>query len=238
MKLIKQEKLPTVWCPGCGLGLLLNNTAKALEELELKNTVVVSGIGCTGRSAGYFNLDTLHTLHGRAIPAAEGMKLANPKLNVVVLSGDGDLMGIGGNHLLHASRRNTNIKVICYSNETYGLTGGQLAPSTRKGAVTATSPYGNPYPPLNVQGLITSNERYFYARTTVFHVDHMKQMIKEALEWQGFAFVEVVGICIENFGKRIGFKNSYEMMNELRERYKIADKKKHPEATELGAVKL
>ncbi len=235
MKFLKDEQ--TIWCPGCGLGLILNNTAKALEELELRKTTVVSGIGCTGRSAGYFNLDTLHTLHGRAIAAAEGLKLANPELNVLVLSGDGDLMGIGGNHLLHASRRNTNIKVVCNSNETYGLTGGQLAPSTRKGAVTATSPYGNPYFPLNVQGLITSNEHYFYARTTVFHVEHMKKMIKEALQWEGFAFVEVVGTCIENFGKRLGFKNSYEMMDELKKNYKIAGEKEYLEANELGAVR-
>lgn len=237
MQFVKTEKFPTVWCPGCGIGLIFNATVKALEELNLKKICIVSGIGCTGRSAGYFNLDSLHTLHGRAIPAAEGMKLANPELNVAVLSGDGDLLGIGGNHLLHASRRNTKLAVICNSNETYGLTGGQLSPTTRKGAVTLTSPHGNPYSPINVHDIITSNERCFYARTTVFHVEHMKKVIKEALLWNGFAFVEVVGVCIEVFGKRMGFKHGYEMLDELKRNYKIAGEKPKLEPNELGVVK-
>lgn len=234
---IKKEKLPTLWCPGCGLGLILQSTAKAFEELNPGKIAVVSGIGCTGRSAGYLNVDSLHTLHGRAVPAAEGMKISNPELNVVVLSGDGDLLGIGGNHLLHTSRRNTNITIICNSNETYGLTGGQLSPTTKKGLKTSTSPYGNPYPPVNVQGLLTSNERYFYARTSVYHVDHMKKVIKEAIQWNGFAFVEIIGICIESFGKRQGYKHGYEMLAELKKEYKIVGGTTKLGNNELGVVK-
>ncbi|MFH1637832.1 MAG: thiamine pyrophosphate-dependent enzyme, partial [Candidatus Woesearchaeota archaeon] len=156
IELIRQERMPTVWCPGCGLGILLTQVAKAFEELGLDytNTAVVSGIGCTGRFAGYLNMDTVHSLHGRAIPLAEGIKRANENLNVFVISGDGDLTGIGGNHLLHASRRNVNITVICVDNGIYGMTGGQLAPTTEKGMATATSPYGSPYEPINLQGII------------------------------------------------------------------------------------
>ncbi len=234
---IKKEKLPTLWCSGCGLGLILQNTAKAFEELNPGKIAVVSGIGCTGRSAGYLNVDSLHTLHGRAVPAAEGMKISAPELNIVVLSGDGDLLGIGGNHLLHASRRNTNITIICNSNETYGLTGGQLSPTTKKGLKTPTSPYGNPYPPINVQGLLTSNEKYFYARTSAYHVDHMKKVIKEAVQWNGFAFVEIIGICIECFGKRQGYKHGYEMLAGLKKDYKIAGETKKLRDNELGVVK-
>jgi len=235
---LKLERFPSSWCAGCGIGLVVNNTAKIFEELGLKKekTTVVSGIGCTGRAAGYFNLDTIHGLHGRAIPIAEGVKLAKPEMNVIVISGDGDLVGIGGNHLIHACKRNTNITVICNNNSTYGMTGGQRSPTTEKGIKTLTSPYGNIEDPVNIQGLVRANKR-FYARTTTFHLAHMKKCIKEAIEHEGFAFVDIISHCVENYGRRIGFKNAYEMMISFKENYKPAKDANRLEAHEIGIIK-
>ncbi len=213
------KKFPTMWCPGCSLNVVLNQTASAFGELglEKEKTTVVSGIGCTGRSSGYFDLDSVHTPHGRPIPVAEGIKHANPEMNVVVVSGDGDLLGIGGNHLLHSSRRNPNITVICVTNEVYGLTGGQLAPTAQKGAKTLTSPNGSTSDPLNIQGLLTLNKKYFYARTTAFHVEHIKECVKEAIKWEGFSFVEIITMCHTNYARRLGFKNNAEILKKLEE---------------------
>lgn len=235
MDYIKKERLPTTWCPGCGLGLILRETAKVFDILKPKNLVAVSGIGCTGRSAGYLNLDSVHGLHGRAIPLAEGMKHANKKLNIVIISGDGDLIGIGGNHLLSASRRNPDITVLCASNEIYGMTGGQMSPTTKMGAKTLTSPQGNIYHPMNVQGLLMANENYFYARTTVFHVEHMNKCIEEAMKHKGFSFVEIIENCIANNGRRLGFKNGYDMMLSYKQ-YKIINNAEELKDDELGIV--
>ena len=154
---LRTERMPHIWCPGCGIGTSVNSFARALTEanLDLKNVAIVSGIGCTGRVAGYMNLDSFHTTHGRAIPFATGLKLANPKLNVVVYSGDGDLFAIGGNHLIHAARRNVDIKVVCVNNLIYAMTGGQTAPTT-PGAVIAsrTNPYGTYDPSFNLPYLV------------------------------------------------------------------------------------
>src|SRR3970040_1343520 len=141
LDMVKTERLPHVWCPGCGLGLILKQVAQVLKELNMDytNTTVVSGVGCTGRMSGYLDLDGVYTLHGRTVPVAEAIKTVNPDLNVVVISGDGDLGSIGGNHLLHAIRRNPNITVVCNNNEVYGLTGGQAGPTTPKGTSTVST---------------------------------------------------------------------------------------------------
>jgi 2-oxoglutarate ferredoxin oxidoreductase subunit beta len=133
---IKWERLPSTWCPGCAIGTVFKQLAYTLEKMDVprEELVVVSGIGCSGRTAGYFNVDSVHSTHGRAIAVAEGIKLANPKLKVIVFSGDGDLVGIGGNHFLHAARRNTDLTVICINNAIYGMTGGQMAPTTPVGS--------------------------------------------------------------------------------------------------------
>src|SRR4030042_1093178 len=150
--LLRKERIPHIWCPGCGLGSVLSALVDALRSsgLDLKKTAVVSGIGCTGRAAGYLNLDGFHTTHGRAIPYATGLKLANPDLTVIVFSGDGDLSAIGGNHLIHAARRNVDLKVICANNFNYGMTGGQGGPTTPIGAKTTTTPYGGFENPFNL----------------------------------------------------------------------------------------
>jgi len=213
----------TVWCAGCGLGLLLQSAAKALDSLSIpkENVVVVSGIGCTARGSGYFNCDSVNGIHGRALCIAEGIKRANEKLHVIVFSGDGDLTGIGGNHLLHTSRRDVNITVICANNEIYGMTGGQKSPMTPKGVKTMTSPKGNRFNPVNIQGIITSNRRHFFARSTVFHIEHMKKCIEEAIKWDGFSFVEVKTQCISNYGRRVGFKSAYEMLMNFKNNFKM-----------------
>ncbi len=203
-KYLATEKFPTIWCPGCSLSIILKEIAQSFNELDLKKEelATISGIGCTGRISNYFSNDSVHTPHGRPIPVAEGIKKANPKINTVVISGDGDLLGIGGNHLLHAARRNENITVICVSNQVYGLTGGQQAPTTPKGVITLTSPKGLTEEPINVQGLLTLNKKHFYARADTIHREDMKNSIKEALQWDGFSFVEIVTICITNLAKR------------------------------------
>ncbi|MBV9610778.1 MAG: 2-oxoacid:ferredoxin oxidoreductase subunit beta, partial [Acidobacteria bacterium] len=140
---LRMDRIPHIWCPGCGIGTTVNSFTRALidSKADLKKLTVVSGIGCTGRVAGYVNLDSFHTTHGRAIPFATGLKLANPSLTVVVYAGDGDLSAIGGNHLIHAARRNVDLKIICVNNLIYGMTGGQTAPTTPGNSITSTTPY-------------------------------------------------------------------------------------------------
>lgn len=236
--LIKEERMPAIWCIGCPLNSMLRIIAKVMNELKWNytNTVVVSGIGCTGRTAGYMDLDSVHTTHGRAICVAEGIKRANPNLNVVVVSGDGDLSGIGGNHLLHSSRRDTDIKVICTNNEIYALTGGQLAPTSRIKDITVTTPYGNEFEPINLQGLLTINKRYFYARSSPCHTQHLERCIKEALVWKGFSFVDIRMKCYTN-SKSPKMKNAADVMNWLKEEYKIVDDGIALKNNELGIVK-
>ena len=238
LNFLKQERLPHQWCPGCGNGIILKLACMAMEKMKFQQegTVMVSGIGCSGRSAGFFDLDSVHTVHGRALPVAEGIKLANEKLNVMVISGDGDLFGIGGNHLLHASRRNTDITVICISNAIYGMTGGQCSPTTEMTSKTLTTPRGNVDSPINVQALITAHN-CFYGRSTTFHFNHALKCVFEALQHKGFSFVEIKSQCITNDGRRRGFKNSYEMMMSYKETYKINNNTNKLEHNEIGIIK-
>jgi len=237
---VKWKRLPTTWCPGCAIGIVYKQLTFTLEKMAIpKNElVIVSGIGCSGRAAGYFDLDSVHGTHGRAITLAEGIKRGNSKLKVIVFSGDGDLTGIGGNHLLHSSRRDIDLTVICIDNEIYGMTGGQMAPTTRTGVKTLTSSFGNPYPPINLQGIITSNKKHFYARGSCYQINHLQTCLKEAISWKGFAFVDVISFCIENNGRRLGYKNSYEMLFDIKKNYKL---NRQPEDrlkdNELGIIK-
>lgn len=235
---LRSEVLPTPWCPGCGNGHILKSVCEALVELNLEkdNTIVVSGIGCAGRSAGFFDLDSVHTAHGRAIPVAEGLKIANEDLRVIVLSGDGDLLGIGGNHLLHATRRNTPITIICYSNEIYGMTGGQVSPASKLGAKTLTTPEGCRDTPINAQAVVKAHN-CFYARSTTYHLAHLKKCIVEALRQPGLSFVDVICQCIVNNGRRIGFKDAYEMLMSYKNNYKINDNVDTLKENEIGITR-
>ena len=200
---LREDRLPHIWCPGCGLGSILQCFLKALLKsgLPLDKTVMVSGIGCTGRAAGYVKLDSFHTTHGRAIPFATGLKLANPELKVVVFSGDGDLCAIGGNHFIHAARRNMDITVICVNNFIYGMTGGQLGPTTPLTARTSTSPYGNYEPPFNVPYLAAASGASYVARWKSMHVRRLEWTITEALLKKGFSLIEVISPCPTVYGR-------------------------------------
>ncbi|HDI07592.1 MAG TPA: 2-oxoacid:ferredoxin oxidoreductase subunit beta [Candidatus Bathyarchaeota archaeon] len=211
---LRKSRMPHIWCPGCGNGIILHSFLQAVADLEmdLDKTVVVSGIGCMGRAAGYVNMDSFHTTHGRAIAFATGVKLAKPELTVVVLSGDGDLFAIGGNHFIHAARRNIDIKVICANNFNYGMTGGQQGPTTPLEAYTTTSPYGNIEHPFNLVHLAAASGATYVARWTALHVRRLTASIKKMLQKKGFGFIEVISPCPEIFGRRNKMRTGLEMM--------------------------
>lgn len=202
--LLRIDRIPHIWCPGCGIGTAFSSSLIAMREsgIDLEKTVMVSGIGCSGRGAGYVNLDSYHTTHGRAIPFATGMKLANPELNMVVFSGDGDLFAIGGNHFIHAARRNVDLTVICVNNFNYGMTGGQVAATTPHMAKTTTTPVGNPDTPFNLPLLAYASGATYVARWTILHTRDLTESIEEALLNRGFSFIEVLSPCPINYGRR------------------------------------
>ena len=202
--LLRIDRIPHIWCPGCGIGTAFSSCLIAMREsgIDLEKTVMVSGIGCSGRGAGYVNLDSYHTTHGRAIPFATGMKLANPELNIVVFSGDGDLFAIGGNHFIHAARRNVDLTVICVNNFNYGMTGGQVAATTPNMAKTTTTPLGNPDTPFNLPLLAYASGATYVARWTILHTRDLTESIEEALLNRGFSFIEVLSPCPVNYGRR------------------------------------
>jgi len=202
--LLRTDRIPHIWCAGCGIGTSLNCFARALlkSKIDLDRVAIVSGIGCTGRVAGYLRLDSFHTTHGRPIPFATGLKLANPDLKVVVYSGDGDLIAIGGNHFIHAARRNIDLMVVCVNNFNYAMTGGQVGPTTPLTALATTSPYGNFEPPFNLPYLAESSGATYIARWTVYHVRQLARTFAEGLARKGFVFIEVLAPCPTLYGRR------------------------------------
>ncbi len=194
---IRRERFPHIFCSACGIGIVLNAFATALHTLQfdMNNLVVVSGIGCTGRASGYFAADGFHTTHGRAIAFATGVKVANPQLKPVVISGDGDLFAIGGNHFIHAARRNVDMLVMCINNFNYGMTGGQMGPTTPDQARTVTSPYGNIEHPFNLVSVAAASGAVYVARWTALHARRLTKSIEKALQKKGFTFIEIVSPC-------------------------------------------
>jgi 2-oxoglutarate ferredoxin oxidoreductase subunit beta len=194
---MRMDRMPHIWCPECGLGTVVKCYATALEEsgLDLDKVAIVSGIGCTGRTAGYMKLDGFHTTHGRAIPFATGLKLGRPELLVTVFSGDGDLVGIGGNHFIHAARRNMDLLVLLVNNFIYGMTGGQNAPTTPVDAKSSTMPFGNFERPFNIPHLAASCGATYVARWTCLHVRQLTKAIGEGLHRKGFRVIEVIAPC-------------------------------------------
>jgi len=197
LKYMRRDRMPHIWCPGCGIGTAVNCFTRALDSsgLDMDKVAIVSGIGCTGRVAGYMDLDSFHTTHGRAIPFATGLHLSNPDLKVIVFSGDGDLFAIGGNHFLHAARRNMDMLVICINNYTYGMTGGQVAPTTPLKSTQSTMPFGNFEEPMNLPFIADAAGATYVARWTVFHVRQVVRAIKEGFEHKGFSFIEIMSPC-------------------------------------------
>lgn len=205
-KYMRTDMLPHAFCPGCGIGIIQRAVLMAFEELgdeEWRKTVFVSGIGCSGWAPTYFRSDAIHALHGRALPLATGIKLAKPHLNVVVFMGDGDSMAIGGNHLIHAARRNIGITAIVVNNMIYSLTGGQLAPTTPMYSYTNTSPYGNIEPNFDLMELMKAAGATYLARWTTWHFMQLKNSLKKAIKHKGFSVVEVISQCPTYTGRYI-----------------------------------
>jgi 2-oxoglutarate ferredoxin oxidoreductase subunit beta len=222
--LLRMDRIPHIWCPGCGIGTAVTAFISALEKsgLDLDKICVVSGIGCTGRVAGYVNLPSFHTTHGRAIPFATGVKLGRPDLKVVVFSGDGDLVSIGGNHFIHAARRNIDLTVICINNFIYAMTGGQVAPTSPLTAYSTTSPYGNFEAPVNIPRLAEAAGAPYVARWTALHVRRLTKSIVEGLQKPGFSVIEVISPCamyysrINRLGDGLGMMQFYHKNSVIR----------------------
>jgi len=220
---LRTDRIPHIWCPGCGIGPAAGCFIRAIERsgVDANKIALVSGIGCTGRVAGYVKLDSFHTTHGRALPFATGLKLGNPSLNVVVFSGDGDLAAIGGNHLIHAARRNMDMTVICINNFTYGMTGGQLGPTTPLEARSSTSPYGNFESPFNLPHLVSACGATYVARWTVIHLRQLERSIAEAMIKPGFSFIEVLAPCPTLYGRMNKGGQPVDQMRSYQERCSV-----------------
>ncbi|WP_040327443.1 thiamine pyrophosphate-dependent enzyme [Clostridium ihumii] len=221
-KYLRKEHLPHIWCAGCGNGIIVSALVEAIDSLTIdKDKIcIVSGIGCSSRAAQYMNFDTIHTLHGRAIPFAEGIKLANPELEVIVLTGDGDCTAIGGNHLIHGCRRNIDLNVIVFNNNIYGMTGGQCSPMTPLNARTTTTETGNTCRDFNICKLTEAAGATYIARSTVAHYNHLVDMIRKSFNNKGFSIVEVLTPCPVQFGRRNSLKTPSSMINDIKEKVK------------------
>jgi len=219
-KYLREKKFPLIWCPGCGHGIVMKAIIRAIDRVGWKrdDMVMVSGIGCSSRMPGYVDFNTLHTTHGRAIAFATGIKLANPRLHVVVVTGDGDATAIGGNHYIHAARRNIDLTVILMNNYIYGMTGGQVSPTTPMGKMASTAPYGNLEPSFNVSGLAEAAGATFVARSTAFHATQLENFIVKALEKKGFSVVEAMSPCPTVYGRRNKLRGGVQMLEDLKER--------------------
>jgi 2-oxoglutarate ferredoxin oxidoreductase subunit beta len=214
IKYFRQDRLPTIFCSGCGIGITVNSFLKGFEStgMDFDSLALVSGIGCSSRVPGYINCDSLHTSHGRALSFATGLKVGNPDLDIVVFTGDGDAASIGGNHLIHAARRNINLTVICINNSIYGMTGGQISPTSPKGSLATTAPYGSMDTPFNLIDLVTAAGATYAARWTTAHPLQLSKAIKTALNNKGFSFVEVVSQCPTYYGRKNKLKTPVSMI--------------------------
>ncbi len=213
-KYMRPEHLPQIWCPGCGNGIIMRDIAQAIENLGLSRdkTVIVSGIGCSSRAAGYMDFNTIHTTHGRAIAFATGIKLANPSLEVIVVAGDGDISAIGGNHLIHAARRNIGLTVVVMDNNIYGMTGGQYSPTTPTGAYGTTVPYGNLDRSFDIAGLAFGAGASFAARGSAFHAQQTTNLIQEGIRNKGFSIIDVASTCPTYYGRKNNKGSAVDML--------------------------
>jgi 2-oxoglutarate ferredoxin oxidoreductase subunit beta len=212
---VRERFMPHIWCPGCGHGIVMNNLIRAIDELNLRKNdiVMVTGIGCSARISGYLDFHTLHTLHGRALAFATGVKLARPELTLIVPMGDGDALAIGGNHFIHAARRNIDITAIIMNNSVYGMTGGQFSPLSGVGRTATTAPFGNIYEAFDIAELAKGAGASFVARTTTYHVTTMKELLMKAILHKGFSVVEVLSQCPTYFGRKNRLGGAVDMLN-------------------------
>lgn len=214
-----KNMFPLFWCSGCGNGIVLGAIVRAFAELQLdkKNTVVVTGIGCWGKADDYLSTNTFHGTHGRAIGFATGIKLANPDLKVIVLMGDGDGSTIGGNHLIHAARRNVDLTAIVVNNLNYGMTGGQYSGTTPESSYTTTSAYSHIEDGFDLCRLVESAGAPYVARSTVYNVMQLQKFIVEAINKKSFSFVEAISPCPTHYGRLNGMKNTPDMLKWIKE---------------------
>ncbi|MBM3151745.1 MAG: 2-oxoacid:ferredoxin oxidoreductase subunit beta [Chloroflexi bacterium] len=218
-KLRKNKKFPTIWCPGCGIGVVMGALIRAIDHLGLKNddVALVAGIGCTARMPVYMDFNTLHTTHGRALAFATGLKIARPDMKVIAIMGDGDALAIGGNHFIHAARRNLGITALVVNNSIYGMTGGQYSPTTPLGGKATTAPYGNVEPPFPVCDLAAAAGATYVARSTVYHALELDKFLAEAIAKDGFSLVEAVSYCHTTYGRLNKLGAAADMMRALKD---------------------
>ncbi len=211
--------MPTIWCPGCGNGIVLQGVLRAIGKLNLDQdkVAVVSGIGCSSRAAGYVDFNTLHTTHGRAITFATGIKLAKPELTVIVLTGDGDCSAIGGNHLIHAARRNIDLTVVVFNNSIYGMTGGQFSPTTHVDDIAATAPFGSIDNSFDLCELAGAAGASYTARSTTFHAAQIPLLVEKGIENKGFSFIDVVTACPVYYGRMNKMPEAVDMLKTQRD---------------------
>jgi 2-oxoglutarate/2-oxoacid ferredoxin oxidoreductase subunit beta len=209
------DALPHIWCPGCGHGTILGALLRAIARIDppKDDVVMISGIGCASRAPGYLDFNTLHTTHGRALAFATGVKLARPEKRVIVITGDGDAAAIGGNHLIHAARRNIGVTTICFNNSVYGMTGGQYSPLTPLGAFATTAPFGQIEPSFDLCELARAAGASFVARGTAHHAVALTELIHQALLNDGFSFVEAISQCPVSYGRRNRLGNATKMLH-------------------------
>ncbi len=229
------KKFPHVWCPGCGNGILLGSLIRAVdaEGLEKDQVVLISGIGCSGRMAVYVDFNTLHTTHGRALTFATGIKLANPSLHVIVVMGDGDATAIGGNHFIHAARRNIDLTAIIVNNNIYGMTGGQYSPTTPYGSKASTSPYGNIEHEFNISELAITAGAVFVGRGSVYHTRLLDTLIRKAIQKRGFSVVEAISHCHTLYGRYNRIGSAVDMMRQQKEKLVSVARAKNMNPEEL-----
>ena len=229
------KKFPHVWCPGCGNGIVLGALIRAIDQLGLEKDEIVlaSGIGCSGRMNVYVDFNTLHTTHGRALTFATGVKLANPSLTVITVMGDGDATAIGGNHFIHAARRNLNLTAIIINNQIYGMTGGQFSPTTPYGCYSSTSPDGHVEHAFSIAELARTAGAAFVARGTVYHAQLLEKLIEKGIKKRGFSVVEVMSNCHIQFGRRNKMGDPVTMMKWLRDRAVPLEKAREMKANAL-----
>lgn len=211
---LRVDRFPHMWCPGCGNGIVLGCMLQAFKKLDLDQdrTVIVGGIGCSSRAVGYLDFDTLHTTHGRALAYATGVKLARPELNVIVVSGDGDATAIGGNHFIHAARRNIDLTLVLFNNSIYGMTGGQYSPLTPAGKKATTAPYGTIEPGFDASELARAAGATYVGRGTTYHTELLISLIKKGIQNKGFSLIEAIAACPTAFGRRNKMKGGAEML--------------------------
>ncbi len=229
------KKFPHVWCPGCGIGIMLGSLIRAIDKTGYSkdDIVLVSGIGCTGRLPVYVDFNTLHTTHGRALTFATGIKLAKPRLKVIVIMGDGDAVAIGGNHFIHAARRNIDITAIIVNNSVYGMTGGQYSPTTPYGMKSTTTPYSNVEHAFNISELAVTAGAVFVGRGTVFHAKLLDSLMEKAFAKVGFSVVEIISHCHTQFGRLNRMGTAVEMMQWQRDHSVTVEKAAQMKTEEL-----